>query len=108
MVETGLSSTIEPRQLLDLRRFRHSSRSGYIENKPLTNEQIETILQAARVALDRDTLLVTALQSRINALATEQVNRDDPEQQKRHSMELLRDAPMDMGLGIKREAPRHY
>ena len=35
-------------------------------------------------------------------------NRADPEQQKRHSMELLRDAPMDMGLGIKREAPRHY
>jgi hypothetical protein len=34
--------------------------------------------------------------------------RDDPEQQERHSMELLRDAPMDMGLGIKREAPRHY
>jgi hypothetical protein len=34
--------------------------------------------------------------------------RDDPEQRMRHSMELLRDAPMDMGLGIKREAPRHY
>ena len=34
--------------------------------------------------------------------------RDDPEQQKSHSMELLQDAPMDMGLGIKREAPRHY
>ena len=34
--------------------------------------------------------------------------RDDPEQRKRHSMDLLRDAPMDMGLGIKREAPRHY
>ena len=34
--------------------------------------------------------------------------RDDPEQQKRHSMELLQEAPMDMGLGIKREAPRHY
>jgi hypothetical protein len=34
--------------------------------------------------------------------------RDDPEQQKRHSMELLRNAPMRMGLGIKREAPRHY
>ena len=34
--------------------------------------------------------------------------RDDPEQRKRHSMELLQDAPMDMGLGIKREAPRHY
>lgn len=34
--------------------------------------------------------------------------RDDPAQQKRHSMELLRDAPKNMGLGIKREAPRHY
>src|SRR5688572_2987341 len=36
------------------------------------------------------------------------LTRDDPEQRERHSMELLRDAPMDMGLGIKREAPRHY
>jgi hypothetical protein len=36
------------------------------------------------------------------------LTRDDPEQRQRHSMELLRDAPMDMGLGIKREAPRHY
>lgn len=36
------------------------------------------------------------------------LSRDDPAQQERHSMDLLRDAPMDMGLGIKREAPRHY
>ena len=36
------------------------------------------------------------------------LTRDDLEQQKRHSMELLRNAPMRMGLGIKREAPRHY
>ena len=36
------------------------------------------------------------------------LSRDDPEQRARHSMELLKDAPMDMGLGIKREAPRHY
>ena len=36
------------------------------------------------------------------------ITRDDPEQQKRHSMELLQNAPMHMGLGIKREAPRHY
>jgi hypothetical protein len=36
------------------------------------------------------------------------ISRDDPEQQKRHSMELLRDAPMEMGLGIQREAPQHY
>jgi hypothetical protein len=36
------------------------------------------------------------------------LSRDDPQQQKRHSMELLQKAPMRMGLGIKREAPRHY
>jgi hypothetical protein len=36
------------------------------------------------------------------------ISRNEPEQQQRHSMELLRDAPMDMGLGIKREAPNHY
>jgi len=36
------------------------------------------------------------------------LTRDDPEQQKRHSMELLQNAPMHMGLGIKREAPHHY
>ena len=36
------------------------------------------------------------------------LSRDDPAQRERHSMELLRNAPMDMGLGIKREAPRHY
>ena len=36
------------------------------------------------------------------------LNRDDPEQQARHSMELLKNAPMDMGLGIKRESPHHY
>ena len=36
------------------------------------------------------------------------ISRDDPAQQQRHSMELLRNAPMDMGLGIKREAPNHY
>jgi hypothetical protein len=36
------------------------------------------------------------------------LTRDDPAQQDRHSMELLKNAPMDMGLGIKREAPRHY
>ncbi len=36
------------------------------------------------------------------------LTRDEPEQQKRHSMELLVNAPVDMGLGIKREAPKHY
>ena len=36
------------------------------------------------------------------------LTRDDPEQQKRHSMELLQNAPMRMGLGIKQKGPRHY
>ena len=36
------------------------------------------------------------------------ISRDEPEQRERHSMELLKDAPMDMGLGIKREQPNHY
>ena len=43
-----------------------------------------------------------------SALNLPTLTRDDPEQQKRHSMELLVDAPMNMGLGIKREAPKHY
>jgi hypothetical protein len=30
------------------------------------------------------------------------------QQRDRHSMELLKDAPMNMGLGIKREGPNHY
>lgn len=36
------------------------------------------------------------------------ITRDEPEQQQRHSMGLLIGAPKDMGLGIKREAPKHY
>ncbi|SFV85129.1 Adenylylsulfate reductase membrane anchor [hydrothermal vent metagenome] len=36
------------------------------------------------------------------------ITRDETAQQQRHSMELLVDAPMNMGLGIKREKPQHY
>ena len=35
-------------------------------------------------------------------------DRSNPEDRDRHSMELLQDAPLDMGLGIKRERPNHY
>jgi hypothetical protein len=35
-------------------------------------------------------------------------DRTDPADRDRHSMGLLKDAPLNMGLGIKREAPRHY
>jgi len=35
-------------------------------------------------------------------------DRSDPADRDRHSMELLKDAPLNMGLGIKRETPRHY
>lgn len=35
-------------------------------------------------------------------------DRTDPAVRNSHSMELMKDAPMSMGLGIKREDPRHY
>jgi hypothetical protein len=35
-------------------------------------------------------------------------DRTKPQDRDRHSMELLKDAPLDMGLGIKREPPNHY
>ncbi len=35
-------------------------------------------------------------------------DRTNPADRDRHSMELLKDAPLDMGLGIKRESPDHY
>lgn len=38
----------------------------------------------------------------------EPADRTDPATRDRHSMDLLKDAPLDMGLGIKREAPHHY
>ncbi len=37
-----------------------------------------------------------------------EADRSNPADRDRHSMELLKDAPLDMGLGIKREAPHHY
>ena len=38
----------------------------------------------------------------------EPADRTNPADRDRHSMELLKDAPLDMGLGIKREQPHHY
>jgi len=38
----------------------------------------------------------------------EPADRSNAADRDRHSMELLKDAPLEMGLGIKREAPRHY
>jgi hypothetical protein len=35
-------------------------------------------------------------------------DRTNPADRDKHSMELLKDAPQSMGLGIKREQPRHY
>ena len=35
-------------------------------------------------------------------------DRTNPVDRDRHSMELLKNAPLNMGLGIKREAPKHY
>ena len=44
------SRAIEPMQLLEMLRHRRSSRSGYIEHKSVTDEQIELILEAGRAA----------------------------------------------------------
>jgi len=38
----------------------------------------------------------------------EPADRTNPATRNRHSMDLLQDAPLDMGLGMKRETPRHY
>lgn len=38
----------------------------------------------------------------------EPADRTDPATRDRHSMALLKDAPLDMGLGIERERPQHY
>lgn len=38
----------------------------------------------------------------------EMADRTNPRDRDRHSMELLKDAPLNMGLGIKRESPNHY
>jgi hypothetical protein len=38
----------------------------------------------------------------------EPVDRTNPAVRDSHSMELLKDAPLSMGLGIKREKPSHY
>ena len=35
-------------------------------------------------------------------------DRTDPAVRDSHSMQLLKDAPLSMGLGIKREKPSHY
>ena len=35
-------------------------------------------------------------------------DRSNPAVRDRHSMDLLKDAPLNMGLGIKRESPNHY
>jgi len=38
----------------------------------------------------------------------EPADRTNPKVRESHSMQLLKDAPLSMGLGIKREKPRHY
>ena len=38
----------------------------------------------------------------------EPADRTNPAVRDRHSMSLLKDAPLSMGLGIKREPPSHY
>lgn len=50
MADNRSPTAIGPAQLLEMLRHRRSSRTGYIENKAVTDEQIELILEAARAA----------------------------------------------------------
>ena len=43
-------TAIEPQRLLELLRHRRSSRTGYMEDKPVSDEQITLLLEAARAA----------------------------------------------------------
>ena len=43
-------TAIEPQRLLELLRHRRSSRTGYMEDKPVSDEQIALLLEAARAA----------------------------------------------------------
>ncbi|MGE3246800.1 MAG: nitroreductase family protein, partial [Beijerinckiaceae bacterium] len=48
---TGQSRTsIEPSALLDMMRNRRSSRTGFLEDKPLSDEVLNMLLEAARAA----------------------------------------------------------
>jgi len=47
---TGDGMVPEPRQLLDLMRRRRSVRTGFIEDKPVSDEQVGLLLEAARSA----------------------------------------------------------
>lgn len=55
MVSAAASSTrhgsgLAPLQLLSLMQSRRSSRSGYLEDKPISDEQVNLLLEAARAA----------------------------------------------------------
>ena len=43
-------STLDPRALLETMRHRRSSRTGFLEGKPVTDEQITLLLEAARAS----------------------------------------------------------
>lgn len=44
------STAIKPRQLLDMMRHRRSSRTGFLENTEVSDDQINLLLEAARAA----------------------------------------------------------
>src|SRR3974390_242532 len=50
MLNSVTSAGMDPAHLLALLRHRRSSRSGYLEKKHVTDEQIDLLLEAARSA----------------------------------------------------------
>ena len=46
----GSMAGLEPERMLEMLRHRRASRTGYMEEKPVTDEQVTLLLEAARAA----------------------------------------------------------
>jgi hypothetical protein len=81
--------------------------AGKVETAPVEKDQKwwKERITAARAALDRSQIFAEALQSRINALSTDIVNRDDPAQ--RSQLELERQRALGELERVKKEIADH-
>jgi hypothetical protein len=80
---------------------------GTAETEPVLKDEAywRTRIGAARSALERNRIFADALQSRLNALATDIVNRDDPAQ--RAQLELERQRALAELERVKKEMAEH-
>jgi hypothetical protein len=99
--DLGLAANERQRRGRRVLRSVHHRNDGAVRRRALVQVRPH-VLQA------RGGLREKGIRSRRHGRESADPDPRRPEQQQRHSMELLRDAPKNMGLGIKREAPRHY